>query len=454
MGWIQLALGRQPPGNPGERRFVGIVRGAATALASRGLSVTVSFLIVPLTVGYLGGERYGAWIAISGFLTWFQLADFGLSKGLTNNLADANARGRPEVAQRYVATAFWLLVAAAAALGIGFVIASIWVDWSDVFNVHEQVARAELPLAIALAFTIFALGFPLSLVDTICTANQEGAIANLWTSGANLVTLACVVIVTKTQGGMPALVLAIAGARLVVLVASAVWLFAKHRTYLATAWSRFDRGLARHLASDGAHFFVIQIAALLLFSTDNFIIARVLGASSVTPYSVTWKLFSISQILASIAFTYLWPAYVDAAARGDVKWISRTFRFTILLVVGFSVVLSIVFVVFGKSIIRVWAGAVAVPPGGLLVWMAAWSVIYAFMSSQACILNATKHLRGQMIYSIVAALVNIGLSVWWAGSYGISGVIAATVISFLVFAVVPCSLETLFVFRELHRRTH
>ena len=65
---------------------------------------------MPLTVHYLGAERYGVWLTISSLLTWMSMTDFGLAgNALVNVLAEASGREDREGAQHYAASAFWAL---------------------------------------------------------------------------------------------------------------------------------------------------------------------------------------------------------------------------------------------------------------------------------------------------------------------------------------------------------
>lgn len=196
-------------------------------------------------------------------------------------------------------------------------------------------------------------------------------------------------------------------------------------------------------------FFVIQIAVLLIFQTDNLIIAHYLGASQVTPYSVAWRLFSYTTFLQLLIFPSLWPAYAEAFARKDIVWIKRTLGINLTLSISSTVLLVTLLIFFGEQFIEIWAGNEAVPPFSLLIWMGVWSIIFAIMSSTACILNGSGHIKGQMIYGILTAVVNIMLSVNLVGIFGITGVIAATVISYLVCSVIPQLFETVFVLRRL-----
>ncbi|HXY07378.1 MAG TPA: oligosaccharide flippase family protein [Terriglobales bacterium] len=439
--YVRLAFGKGHVAGDAQRRYVRIVRGIFSALAGRGVAVIVSLISVPLTVKYLGPERYGAWVTISTAMAWIALADFGLSNSLTNAVSEGFARDSRDSARDYVAAAFWSLTGVALLLSLVFF--SVWrsVPWDRVFNVQTAQARAEVGLAVAIAFTIFVVNFPFSIIAKIYGAYQEVAAANGWAAAGNVLGLAGLVAATQLKAGLASLVVAVSGAVLLVNVVSAVWLFGWSKPWLLPRLGRVSWAAVQRLTSLGAMFFVIQIAALLLFQTDNLIIAHYLGAAAVTPYSVAWRLFTYTMLFQILASPSYWPAYAEAFARGDRAWVRRSFRMNFRFTLASTFVLALPLVFFGRWIIQKWAGSAAVPSSGLLVWMGVWSLIYGAMTSQSCLLASSGRVKRQANYSIVAAVVNLVLSIVLVQKMGVDGVIMGTVGAFLACVVVPQSLE-------------
>jgi O-antigen/teichoic acid export membrane protein len=196
-------------------------------------------------------------------------------------------------------------------------------------------------------------------------------------------------------------------------------------------------------------FFVIQVAGLLVLQTDNLVIAHYLGASAVTPYSVTWRLFTCTTLLQSVLVQAIWPAYTEAFARGDSRWIKRTLRMNLLINGLTTGTLVAVLVATGPMIILAWAGPAAVPPFRVVLYMGIWSLISAVLAPLICLLNARGRLKGQMIYGIMLAIANRILSVYLLQRSGIEGVILGTVLAYSIFAVVPLSIECAIVLKEL-----
>src|SRR6201994_3933831 len=119
----------------GERyRRAGIT--ASSSFITKALNVAISFLSVPLTVHYLGDERYGVWLTISSLLTWMSMTDFGLAgNALINVLAEASGKDDQEGAQHYAASAFWALSGVGALTAIAAAVTFRFIPWREVFQV-------------------------------------------------------------------------------------------------------------------------------------------------------------------------------------------------------------------------------------------------------------------------------------------------------------------------------
>ena len=315
---LRSALGRiEESDHPGRRRR-GIVQGFVTGLGSRGVGFLVSFLSVPLTIGYLGRERYGVWILLSSLLAWVRLTDLGISNGLRSAIASALGSGRPDLARAHISTAFALLSTIAAVVGLITAVAWPWIDWVALFGITTEDARAEVGPAIATSFGFFLLVFPLSITGVTYDALQEGKLQNYWGMVGNIASLVALIVVTRTHGGLVRLVLAVSGTGLIVNVLSGVWLFGRYKPLFAPRPQAVQISSARRLLHAGGTFFLIQIVALTVFQTANFIVAKFAGSASVPSYSLTYTLFSYSYLPQTILFNYLWVAYADAIARRDI----------------------------------------------------------------------------------------------------------------------------------------
>lgn len=434
---FRLMFSRIETGDHRRRRLIGLVQGAVTNLGNRVVGMLISFLSVPLTIGYLGTERYGVWVSIGSMLAWLSLTDFGLGNGLTNAVTTAAGEDRPDRVRMHLSNGLLLLSAIAILTALAAAVAWPFIDWGAVFGVRDEAARAEIGPAMATALAFFLLGFPLSTGGKVYLAYQEGRIGSYWGVAGNVLSFIALIVVTRTESGLVWLVVALAGTQTLVTFLSNAWIYLHHRPHLAPGLRHVDIAEIRSLSVVGGKFFLIQIMALVTFQTDNLVIAHYLGAVRVPEYSLTSSLFSYTALPQTILFQYLWVAYTEAIARKDIAWVRRTYRVSTGLGIAVTGAAVLCLVVIARPFIAIWAGPAVVPSGALIAWIAAWSMINSYTNPMACLLAAASHLHNQIIYSGLATVSNLALSIYLVQIWGVEGVIAATVISYVVFVCVP-----------------
>ena len=407
-------------------------------------------LALPLAVRYLGADRFGVWATITSTVVFLNLLDLGVAGTLTNHIARSYATGDCNYAARYTANALALTIAVACLSGAAIVTAWPWFEWVRVLNVPPSVSRTEVQSTAAVAIALVLLGLPASLCGRIFAGYQEVHAANMAVAVGTIANLVGLFIGIAFRMPLPALfVLATGWIPLCNLTALGGLLFWQ-KAWLRPRLSLVRWTDARELLGSGSGFFLLQIAGVVVFSSDNLVVSHYLGAAQVTSYSVTWRVVGLAAVAQGLAFPALWPAYAEAYAKGDLAWMRSTFRTTMRATLIFNLGFALVLLAAGKSLIRWWAGSVAVPSTGLLAAMALWVVISGCMTVESCLLAAVNRTRVQGVLSIVAAALNISLSIFLVQQIGAVGVIVGTIASYLLVLVVPQTLLVRGVLRSEH----
>jgi O-antigen/teichoic acid export membrane protein len=435
------------------RRLLGLLRGVATSFGNRALGVAITFISIPLTIRYLGPERYGAWVMLGSLLSWLNMSDFGLSNGLTNALTSAVSERRLKLARTHVSNGLLLLCLSSVVIGLVSALLWSYLDWGALFGVTSPTARDELGAAAAVLLIIVFTQSPLSVTTKIYNAFHEGSLANYWAMLGSLLGLAALLVVTHSQGGLALLIFAVYGAGLLISLVNALWLFGFRRPELAPSWRSVDLHKMRAITDVGLQFFLLRAMALVTFQTDYFYIGHFLGAARVPQYSVTYSLFSYVSLPQMVASAYLWTAYNEAITLGDIAWVKKALRLNLWCGLFFAAIAAALLALIAKPFIAWWADASVAPSSTLIGWMAAWCLIYAYANSFACLFAAASHLRLQVIYASVATCSNILLSWQWVQHWGVEGVIAATVVSYLIFICVPLHFDCRSLLAKLERKT-
>jgi O-antigen/teichoic acid export membrane protein len=263
-------------------------------------------------------------MTISSFTVLLQFADLGMGNGLLNAISEANGRGDTAAAQRYVASAFFLLSGMAAVILGAFAVAYPFIPWWRVFNVVSPLAMKEASAATAALVVCIALNLPLDVVQRVQLGYQEGYASNLWRAAGSVFGLAGVLLVIYLRGGLTWLVIAISGGPVLALLLNWVSEFCWSKRWLFPNWNYYDAGAARKILGTGFLFVILQLASSLAFASDNIVAAQILGPEAVTQYAVPARMFGVLGMVAGLLFIPLWPAYGEALARDDIKWIRRT----------------------------------------------------------------------------------------------------------------------------------
>jgi O-antigen/teichoic acid export membrane protein len=195
--------------------------------------------------------------------------------------------------------------------------------------------------------------------------------------------------------------------------------------------------VALGLVRAGVLFFVLQLAVAVAFQSDVVVATHILGPPAAAEYSVTFRLFFLVPTVLSMAYLPLWPAYGEAIARGDVFWLRRTLVRTTLIGAAVTGISSVLLLVFGREVLRVWLGAVFDPPFMLLLGMALWAIVNTSFTSVSMLLNGASILRFQVLIAITMATTSIAGSIILGSHFGLPGVIWGTLLAYVACSAVP-----------------
>lgn len=421
-------------------RYRRVILTALTQGLVKIINVFVLFVSVPLTVNYLGKERYGLWITISSVTLLLGFADFGIGNGLLNAISEAYGKGDRKLAREFTSSAFFLLLALSTIFAAIIFCLFPHIPWHRVFNITTESAISEAGPAIAIFLMCFLINIPLGVIQRVQVGYQEGYSNGIWSAVGNILSVVFLIIVIKLQGSLPWLVLALVGSPILALIINGLFLFYHKHPWLKPSIFLVKVSSIKRILKQGIIFFILQIAVSIGFQSDNLIIAQMLGAEQVTDYAVPMRLFSLLTVILGMFLSPLWPAYGEAIARKDRSWVERTFRKSLLYSFVISTPLALILIIFGREIIALWVGPQISPSMILLIGCGLWTIMYSLMNPIAMLLNGANIIKLQAITSFGMVALKIGLAIPLVKMFGNAGVIYATVISLITCSFLPLVL--------------
>jgi O-antigen/teichoic acid export membrane protein len=318
------------------------------------LAIGLSYLLVPLTINYLDIEQYGIWMTLLSIMSWVAFFDIGLGNGLRNKLAEAVAVNDIKLAKTYVSTAYIAISFIALVFFVILLFILPFTNWNKIFNT-SSVSNAEFSRVVFVVGFFFLFNFVLSLCNQMFYAYQEASLPTLRSVLLNLLALIAIYILIHYSSGSLLYLGICYGLSMVLSNLVLIFYFFKKHSTVIPSKKYIDLSKIKEIASLGVKFFIIQMAVLVIFATDNMIITQVLGPEQVTPYNVVFKLFSIITIGHGIIVAPLWSAYTEAYAKGDIKWIRNTLKKLNMLMIPI-IIFVLILIIFARDIINIWVG--------------------------------------------------------------------------------------------------
>jgi O-antigen/teichoic acid export membrane protein len=420
---------RKPNSDPGRERYRRAGLSASASLIQKGLTVIISFVSIPLTIHYLGAERYGVWLTISSLLLWMSLTDFGLAgNALVNVLSQADGSEDRRSAQEYTASAVWALIAISAALAVIAIASFPFISWARVFHV-STVSHHELSLACALTIGFFLVGLPMNVQHSIYCGYQDGYMSNMWGICTNLSSLTALVIVTMMHGGLPLLVLALSGTRCAVGAVNLYYMFFHRYRWLLPVPTAVRWHCVRRLFSLGSRYMVTQLGSLGMYQSQPMIITQIMGPKAVIIFVVAQKVITLPIDLMYMATVPFVPAFGEAMVRQDWSWIRRAYHKTTFASLAAGIPITITVALIAQPLIRYWAGPEAVPDLYIILWLCVYNTVGLALMATGQLLSGTERVNALAVSVSVCAISTIGVGILFCQWYGLSGVAAAMAIS-------------------------
>lgn len=401
----------------------------------KALSLLAIFTTIPLLLNYLDTEQYGVWVTIFSLVNIVFFVDAGIGNGLKTKLAEAISNKNFPLAQTYISTAYLFISAIALFL---LLIGSIFifnVDLQQLFNTTIQ--NSELKVVLSIILIMIVISFVLNLFKSFYYANQQSSKVELALLIYQLSVLTLITLLLQffTRNLMyVALVYGVSN--ILVGVVFTIIFFFKNKN-IRPSFRYFKKDKVKDLMGLSLAFFCIQLCMIIIFTTDNLIIAKYIGPEEVTNYDIVYRLFQVVITVSVIAQDPFWALYTDAYQKKDYRWIKQTLnrlnKLFVLLVFGIVLLFF-----FSKPIIKFWIQRELNLANELILFMSLFVLVRVYGSIYMYFLNAIGKIKLQLWLYVFGAVINIPLSIFLVKQFnlGSSGVILGTVISIISLSIV------------------
>ena len=416
--------------NKGSERSVLVKKNILLSFVLQGISILCSFLLLPITLHYLKSEEYGVWLTISSIITWFNVCDIGIGMGLKNKLGEALAVENYELGKKYVSVTYAIFSMIMIGLLAVFIPINFFLNWNSILNI-STLSNSELASTVLIVVVFFCLSFIMKTIGIILAANQRNSIGSMMGVISSVTSLLVIWLLTVlVPPSLKYIALVFSSTPVFVSFLGSIYLFNGRYKRIKPNIHSVDLTYAKNLVSLSMKFFVLQVSSIIVFTTANMIITQTIGPKDVTVYNICFKYFNIVTLAFNLLLGPMWPAYTNAYALGDFKWIANGIKRTQILW-SLSSVGTIILLVISPFVYKVWIGNEVIIPINLSIAMAVYVIIGNWNNIYAQMLAGVGKVKLSIINSIFNALLFIPLSIWLSKSLGVIGVTVAMTLTIL-----------------------
>jgi len=400
----------------------------------------LSFFMMPYILSKIGQAALGVWILVGSFSGYLGLFDFGIGFAVVRYVARYQKTGETGKRNETVATAFYL-----AALMSVLVIAAtilIMVYAGSLFDIPPELVASSRAVIFLIGISI-AIGFPLSIFnEALAGGLWRYDLSNLVAFFTALLRVGLTILFLELDFGLAGLGVAALVGSLAGYLWRAKMLFGLLPD-LSLSPALVKKPVIKRISGYSFYSFILVLSGRIAFYSDSFIVGIFRGVEDVAIFGIAAKL---TEYLRQLIFT-MTRLFSPVASRYDPDTdrasLKRIFYDGSRLHLLFSLPLSLVLFFWGGQLISIWMGDRFSASQAILQVLLIGHILSFLQGIGGEILLGVGRHRFFSLLSLLAAAVNIALSIILIERLGLVGVAWGTTFPLAAMSIFYLPLATL-----------
>lgn len=393
-------------------------------------SMLSGIVVTPVLYRTLGIDDFAIFGLVVGIAGLALLADLGVGTSSVRRIAAAVAVGDKRAVRATVRASRMLLIGSAA-LSLCALAVVAW-RLPEVFGLPARLAH-EAQLALAILAVGQSVAIALGTPTMVIIGHGRSDLLAKRSVALGLVVAAFQCVVAGLGGGVVGVCIVIAAGSILTAVIGLVL----QRRVIDPAQRNFASvpGEVRDVLREGMANFVISIAGTVAFMSDTIVLGAFAPLTAIAAYTVAAKLPALIRILSSKAIDLLQPTYshlhsVDDGSAHEALFtvLARATKFSLAAAIALGVGVC----VSSGLLLDVWVGDTPANTEAVLYLLMIGTVLQMSGHAMYVLLTGIRRLRRLMVFSIISATVNVGLSIWLTRDLGAPGPALASLICVLI----------------------
>ena len=404
-----------------------IISGLGANAFGQVITIAIQFISVTLFLKYWDISTYGEWLVLTAIPSYLSMADIGVVLVSSNEMTMATGKGAYKKANQIFQSAFAFVLIVFVVLLLIIIPISIWFPFP---NSSKDYHIAVFILSIGILFSLFN-----GLSDAVFKATgryPEGAFyinsLRIIEWGGSMVGL--IIVGSFSAVAIYGVTLRIIGIFIIAFLAS--------RGGHGITWGIKNAGIVeiRKIVKPALSFMMFPVSNALSLQGVTILTGEILGPSTVAIFN-TYRTISRVTVQANAIWSHaLWAEFSRIFGSGDIGATRSIYRKSFFIGVIISIFLCFFMYIFSPYILSIWTNKKIIFNQELMVFMLLYAVIASIAHVPRTFLLATNQHSNLANWTLVSAVLVIGLSLILGNRMGLIGFCIAMIISELLLLLV------------------
>jgi len=394
-----------------------IARNTALNFGGLALPLLVGVAVMPTITRNLGPARYGLLGLTLALLEYSGLFDFGLGRATTKHVAERLESGDHEVSDLVVASVL-------SQIAFGIVGGIIFALAAPLFTDHVFSIAPEMHAEALSVFRVLGALIPATLLLVSLRGVLEAAhrfdLSNMVRIPSSLASFLIPAIMSSMGYKLPPIMAAFFISRIVFCTAS---LIAVNKAIPGMSWSLpKDWSMVKPLLAFGGWLSVSNTISPLLVYLDRFLLGAISGLSAVGYYTAPFDGVIRMLIVPGALVGALFPSVSAMQSRGDTQGIVRVFGKSVRNMTLLLAVPTIILLIFGPTLLRIWLGETFAARGGTAVRVLAFGVLLnslSYVPSSVIVALGRPDINAR--FHLLELVIHLPVAWWLIAHFGVTG---------------------------------
>jgi len=398
------------------------------------VNIILGIITVPISIDYWQSEKYGIWLLINSILVYLTASNLGLNAASSILMNKENSNFKKIIILK---KSFYIVLFSSFILILIFILMNYYnSSWILFLGKIDNRLLDEAQKASFILILFFLFNIPFSLFSSAFNGFHKVYIENIIVTINSIFLFVALIVNIKLSGNLILFAFLIGLSNLIINLVRGLYFYLKIYKDIKKDESNetfCTEYCYRNILFLGLRCFSGSVASMIALNTDNLVISHFLGVEFVTPYAVTFKLFTILFNLIFIINSSLVPILGRLIGKNDYHTANKIYKYTSFLTMYIGGGIFIGSLAFFKNLIFMWSGETGYAGTGTLLFLGAYSYIFCVVNLNYIIINTFNYIKGSMWIIWGEALLNLSLSIILSFKFGITGIAIGTFLGALVF---------------------